>query len=424
MAELPVGIGDLSVYIPSPQISLESIAERRIAADPEFERRLRRAISVTGQQSIRFPDVWEDNVTLSATGARRLLDRLSAQEIAGIRYLAVGTETAVDHSKPIAAYVEGALERSGLSIPHSLSTFQVQHACAGGTISMLSVSALLRVAARTSERGVVICSDIARYDAPSTAEITQGAGSVSMLIEPNPRLIELDLATQGYSSSDVDDFFRPLGSITAKVKGRYSVECYHTALAEAFADHCQRLGAQPAEELEQTDLFVFHVPFANMAVTAAHSLLSAHLDLSPDGMDNFLRERGFQESLEASKRIGNIYSGSAYLAMAFLLKEREQVFGDDLAGKRILIGSYGSGNTMAVVSGTIAAGGPATIRSWNLDEVWETEQEASFEDYEAWLSRPSDPDSLNAQLKGKPVPQGHFGLQQIREDGYREYAWS
>ncbi len=424
MAELPVGIADLSVYIPSPQISLKTIAERRIAQDPEFERRLRRAISVTGQESIRFPDVWEDNVTLSATGARRLLDRLSPQEIAGIRYLAVGTETAVDHSKPISAYVEGALERSGLSIPHSLSTFQVQHACAGGTISMLSVSALLRVAARTNERGVVICSDIARYDAPSTAEITQGAGSVSMLIEPNPRLIELDLATQGYSSSDVDDFFRPLGSITAKVKGRYSVECYHNALAEAFADHCSRLGAKPADVLHETDLFVFHVPFANMAVTAAHSLLSTHLDLNPEGMDAFLQERGFQQSLEASKRIGNIYSGSAYLAMAFLLKERQEHFGDELAGKRILIGSYGSGNTMAVVSGRIAPQGPETIRSWNLDEIWDSEEAASFEEYEAWLARPSEPEALNAQLAGRTVPAGHFGLQQIREDGYREYGWS
>ncbi|TVR07026.1 MAG: hydroxymethylglutaryl-CoA synthase, partial [Spirochaetaceae bacterium] len=219
MKHTPVGISDLTLYVPNPVMELDSLIERRIAEEPKLERRLLRAIETTGQKSMRYPELWQDNATLSAQAAHTLLSRANRDSVSGLRYLAVGTETSVDHSKPIAAYVEGMLQGAGVPVPEQISTFQVQHACAGGTISMLSVGALLQVSGRSGESGVVICSDIARYDAPSTAEITQGAGAVAMLIETNPALIELDLQTQGYASRDVDDFFRPIGSVTAKVKG-------------------------------------------------------------------------------------------------------------------------------------------------------------------------------------------------------------
>ncbi|MFW5806085.1 MAG: hydroxymethylglutaryl-CoA synthase, partial [Spirochaetota bacterium] len=182
-------MSDLFAYVPRPRISLEKLVEYRVQSVPKLERRLRRALETTGQQAVRYPQIYEDNVTLSAEAAAGILRARGSGE--GLRYLTVGTETPVDHSKPVAAYVEGVLQNAGMDVPETISTFQVQHACAGGTISMLSVAALLAVAGRDSESGIVISSDIARYDAPSTAEVTQGAGAVGMLVERNPRLLSL-----------------------------------------------------------------------------------------------------------------------------------------------------------------------------------------------------------------------------------------
>ena len=201
-----VGISDLGIYVPEPLMDLEQLFKRRVRENPALERRLRRAIDSTGQKSIRFPQPWEDSATIAAQSAYDLLSR-NPDMIPRLRYVATGTETSVDQSKPIAAYVEGMLQRSGLNVPETLMTFQAQHACAGGTIAMLSIAGMLAAAGDRGESGLVISSDIARYDVPSTAEITHGAGAISVLVENNPRLLEFDLDTQGYCSRDVDDFF-------------------------------------------------------------------------------------------------------------------------------------------------------------------------------------------------------------------------
>jgi hydroxymethylglutaryl-CoA synthase len=340
-----------------------------------------------------------------------------------VRYLAVGTETAVDHSKPISAYVQGMMQQSDVSIPDNMSTFQVQHACAGGTIALLSVSALLRTAARDNEQGLVICSDVARYEAPSTAEITQGAGAVGMLVETDPKLLEVDIATQGYASQDVDDFFRPLGSTIAKVKGGYSVQCYNEALEAAFMDHATRMGTDPKELLLSTDLFVLHVPFYRMAITAMHKLINRYTDYDGDTIDAFLNERGFDASLQPTRNIGNIYSGSAYMALYFLLKQQYEKLGDKIVGKRLLLGSYGSGNTMVVFSARVAEGAPEVIRQWDMDAVVRGRREADFATYEQFLEAPLAREEYAKRIESAAVPAETFYLQGIREDGYREYVF-
>ena len=423
MMSRQVGLSDIALYIPPLKIELDRLVAERVKQRPDLERRLRRAVTVTGQESFRFPESWQDNTTLAAQSSYRLVDQNPEEDLSRVRYLAVGTETAVDHSKPVAAFVEGMLQRSGAPIPESISTFQVQHACAGGTIALLSVSALLTASGRADESGIVVCSDIARYDAPSTAEVTQGAGAVSMLVSSNPRLLELDLATQGYFSRDVDDFFRPLGSTTAKVKGSYSVQCYNEALESAFLDHCSRRNQSPEEVLQTTDMFAFHVPFHNMAMMALQKLVNKYLGLTGDAAEEFLDARGFSESLSAAKRIGNIYSGSAYLALAFLLDERYKTLGNDIRGKNVVVASYGSGNTMTVLGGTVAQDAPNVISRWDLDAVWRNERSADFAEYLEWLTSPLERDAYNAILKNGNIPQGSFYLEAIRDDGYREYAW-
>ncbi len=422
MEEQTVGLSDLEIYVPSPRLGLDALLSYRSGQDPGIERRLRRAIEKTGQEAIRFPAPWEDSATLAAQSSYALLRR-NTRSTRGLRYIGTGTETTVDQSKPLAAYLEGMLQHAGVSIPETIMTFQSQHACAGGTIAMLSIAAMLAMSPR-DESGLVVSTDIARYDAPSTAEITQGAGAVSLLVEKKPRLLEIDLETQGFCSRDVDDFFRPNGSTTAKVKGAYSMQCYNEALDVAFEDYCNRRGRTPQEILHATDMFVFHVPFRMMALSALHRLVSNHTGMHGDELNAFVNERGFEQSLDPNARVGNLYTASTFFALAFLLHERYQKFGNDIVGKSLLMISYGSGNTMLIVSATVAPGAPEVIESWDLNAVFRDERDATIDEYETWLAAPHEAERLKEILSGTNVPAGRFHLSSIREDGYREYGFA
>ena len=127
-----VGIGDIELYVPSPLIDLKRIVERRVEEDRRLARHLDRACRVTGQRAIRFPGPGEDAATLAASAALPLFEagRLDA---GAVRHLGVGTESGLDHSKPLSAYAQGMLRDSGVPLPSALSSFQTQHACAGGT---------------------------------------------------------------------------------------------------------------------------------------------------------------------------------------------------------------------------------------------------------------------------------------------------
>ena len=419
----PIGLNDISVYVPRNSLNLEVLRRIRVEQDPGLEKHLQRALATTGQRAMRFPGPTEDTVTLAAEALKRLLSSSAARPLDGLRFLTLGTETSVDMSKSGSSYVLGLLQKSGYSLPSNLSSFQVQHACAGGTLALLTTAGFLQAAGREDDSSIVLTSDIARYKAPSTAEVTQGAGATGLWLTRHPDLLELDLATTGFASHDVDDFFRPLGSTIAKVKGGYSLACYNEALSEAFEDHCARAGVSPGDELESIDLFCLHVPYALMPISAMDKLLAKHLGLDAAGARSFLEKRGFFQALEATAEIGNLYTGSLWLNLAFSLEERLQTLGPEMAGKRVLMASYGSGNTMAVFTGKIAALAPAVIGRWNLEGLLRDKKEPPFEAYEYWLDTHRTFENYPAILERYPPQAGHFALTGLREDGYREYSF-
>lgn len=417
-----IGISDINLYVPRPELDLDLLIDERIRWNPRLARHLDRARKVTGQKAIRYPDLWEDTSTLAASAAYGLLER-NRSRLSSLRYLSVGTETGVDHSKPVSAYVEGMLQKSGLDVPSSLTNFQVQHACAGGTLALMSVGAMLSLSP-LQDSGLVICSDIARYKTESTAEVTQGAGAAALLVEKKPRLLELDLSTQGYSSRDVDDFFRPLGSKFAQVQGRYSMECYLDNLEQAFLDHCRRRDVEPAQLLTSTDYFVLHAPFRNMPEQALQKLLQQHLGLVNGQTEAFMRAHSLSSGIDPVAEIGNTYSASMYIALAFLLYERYRFLGEDIVGKTFLLASYGSGNTMIVLSGRVAADAPAVIENWDLPVLLDAGQSSSMKEYLRWSSGPYEGNEYNSLLRNSTIPAKSFYLSGIREDGYREYEFN
>lgn len=422
-AALP-GISDIAVYLPRFSIDIASIVAARVAEDAAGGEKYLRAQESTGQKSMRFPESWEDSATMAAEAARALFDANPGMA-QSLRYLMVGTETGLDHSKPLSAWVQGMLDRIGHELAGNLLSAQTQHACAGGSVALFSVAAQLALAGRAHENGLVICSDVARYPRGSTAELTQGAGAVALLVQPEARLVGLDLTTCGFASRDVDDFFRPLGSEAAYVKGAYSIRCYREAFEEAFLDHAARRSASPKEVLEGTDIFVLHAPYYRLPVDSLRWLVSRQLACDSAKSVAFIQEKGYEDSVSAAAVAGNLYTGSLYLALFRALKGAHTRFGKDIGGKRILLASYGSGNTMAVFSGVVAEGAYNVISRWKTRNHESSFANASLEMYEEWMRResPGIPLDKNAHPSDERLPrEGAFYLRNIREDGYREYG--
>ncbi|MGO9310442.1 MAG: hydroxymethylglutaryl-CoA synthase family protein [Spirochaetia bacterium] len=418
------GISDIGLYVPPPSIDLETLVKRRVHLNPRLDRHLERACRVTGQKAIRFPEIWEDSATMAASAIRMLFRQNPGIDVKTVRHLAVGTETGVDHSKPVSAYAQGMLQRAGIDLPSSLSSFQVQHACAGGTMALLSVAGMLAAGGRPADSGIVVSTDVARYETESTAEITQGAGAVALFVQRSPRLLELDLASAGYFSADVDDFFRPLGSITARVNGSYSMRCYEESLQAAFLDFCSRAGMRPEHALLDTDYFVLHTPFRNMPESAMVKLFEKVLGYDAQRARGVLAEKSFASGIDPLAWIGNLYAGSLTASLAFLLEERYRALGSRIAGRKILLASYGSGNTMVVLQARVAPQAGEVISRWRLDDVFRSARATSFEEYEAWAAGPVQPELHARLMENAVVPPETFLLSGIRKDGYREYEFS
>ena len=418
---MDVGIGDIAVYVPPLRMGLERLQERHRGVDTALADRFDRAIAHTGQRAIRFPSSWEDAATMAAQAALSLLTRFGGKDLHRLRYLIVGTETALDLAKPIAAYVVGMLRRAGLPVPAALSAFQTQHACASGTVALLGVGALLAVAAQPGECGLVICTDVARYEAGTTAEVTQGAGAVAMLAEPGPQLLEIDIATAGYATDDVDDFFRPVGASTPQVKGRRSIECYKQGLAGALGDHCARLGSTPREVLTNVDIIAMHAPYHDLPGEALRELLARHLGLGERASSDYLQERSFAASVAPSQAVGNLYSGSLFLGLASALQEHYRRHGDRIVGKRTLLFSYGSGSTAVAFGGRVTAHAPEVLASWDLERHLNHSTEAPLAEYDRWMMNGTVGEQIDKPVAAATDPTQRFYLDHVRDDGYRIY---
>ncbi|MCF7972759.1 MAG: hypothetical protein K9N55_02980 [Phycisphaerae bacterium] len=412
-----VGISDIGVYIADRGLPVDDLIEGRSQGDMTLQQRLHKANQISGQQFVRFPQPWEDSVTMAAEAARLVLKRNEDRAQGPIRLLSVGTETSVDHAKPVAAYVQGLLKAGGMDLGTSLSTLQLQHACAGSTMGLLHCAGTLRVGGRPGERALVLSTDISRYATASSAELTQGAGAVSVLVEHNPRLLDIDLASVGQYSTDADDFFRPLGQSAAQVRGGHSIKCYRKAFAAAFQDHCDRRHENEKDVIRNTDFFVLHTPFRNMPEMAFEWFLHQH-GLGGNGDGLFTRNEGFclRAATDEVAFSGNLYNGSLYFVLAHLLQNLFHKLGHAMVGKRIILGSYGSGATMIVLSATIAPNAVDVVSQWALPNQASAITRENYETFQQWADT-YDKD----RCQGKPASSNQFYLKEIRSDGYRLY---
>jgi len=336
-------------------------------------------------------DPGEDTVALAATAVRRLIDG-NQIDPASIGMLAVGTETGVDHSKPVASFVQGAVE-----LPRQMRVFDVQHACYGGTAALMAAIEWIASGVAGGKSAIIVCSDIARYGVKTAGEPTQGAGAVALLVSARPELFAIDLGLNGTSSAPVFDFWRPLGRREAVVDGHYSIDCYLEALSGSYRDW---RGKAEAKEIarrgvsalpsEQLAAIGYHVPFCKMAKKAHARLRRCDLDDVLGAFDEAREERegatSFERqvapSLTLCARVGNIYTGSLYLGFAGMLHAGAA----ELAGKRIGLFSYGSGCASEFFSGVVGRNAAERIQRARLDEVIDSRERVTVDEYERLMA--------------------------------------
>lgn len=411
--KIRVGIDAMAVAVPRRYIDIEDLARARGIEPAKYTQGL-------GAREMAVAEPGEDTVALAAEAAHRVLAAAKVDP-ASLGMLVVGTETGVDHSKPVASFVQGLLE-----LPRTMRVFDTQHACYGGTAGLMAALDWIASGAAGNKSALVICSDIARYGIRTAGEPTQGAGAVAMIISKNPALLELDHGISGVSSSHVHDFWRPLGMREAQVDGHYSVQCYLDALSGAYRDWKHK--AVDKELVRADDLvseklarICYHVPFCKMARKAHVQVRRCDLDDTRSPWDAAIEDEraalSFKDqvepSLTACSRIGNIYTGSLYLSLAGLLESQAAA----LANKRIGLFSYGSGCTSEFFSGVVGAQAADRMKAAPLAEVLAGRERITIDEYERIMGASAP---LDAASPGRPGTFRFTGVDAHR----RQYARS
>jgi hydroxymethylglutaryl-CoA synthase len=365
-----IGIDAIAFSVPESYIEASDLAAARGVAPEKY-------IKGLGVSRIAIAGPHEDPVTLATNAARRLL-RLAGRDPSEIGMCVVGTETAVDHSKPIASYLHGLL-----GLPSQCRVFETKHACFGATAALLGATEWIASGAARGRCALVIATDIARYELGTAGEPTQGAGAVAMLISENPRLLELDVGQTGSYARNVHDFWRPLHRKDALVDGHFSVECYLDALEGAYSDWKASAADAAPGELARS---CYHVPYGKMASKAHRRRLAVEGVSQEDADTRFAKE--VAPSLTFSAQIGNVYTASLYLSVASLLAAEAS----QLEGERVGLYSYGSGCGAEFFAARVAAGAGAFAGHLDLAEPLADRRRLTVEEYEELRHADADAD--------------------------------
>ena len=440
-----VGIDGLAVYVPGLYLPLEGEFARSRGIDPG------KLIKGIGIERMAVPDAHEDAATMAAMSLL-LLMRRSRLQPDRIGKIYVGTESSADEAKAMGTYVIGMLEQVyGQGSFRECGTVEMKAACIATTLALECQSYWL--AGKDEDKvGVVIASDVAKYPLASPGEYTQGAGSVSLLLKKNPRLLSLE-QVYGHFTRDENDFFRPMGCTTAVVNGKHSNQCYLDAVTGAFDSFAARAARKgviaPRPDQCVTDFLdhiLFHIPYPRMVEYASAAVFrhdwkrcqrnrrveeeigpepgegdakdaAAFQAAEADYARRFARSSQFlgafaakvRDTATLSRQIGNIYTGSIYLGLASLLElDRLQV------GQRLGFGAYGSGCSALFFSGRVGQQAE-DLPGLGLMERLEERREITLADYEM----------LHEGRKEKSVvePKQEFVLAGIDSQGYRHYKF-
>jgi hydroxymethylglutaryl-CoA synthase len=403
---MKVGIDSIAFDIPKIHLPIKTLAENR-NIEPD------KLIKGLGLHKMSFPDAYQDVVTFAANAVYKLIkqEELNPKDIARIY---VGTESAIDSSKPIASYITQLLEQQlGEGTFRYCDTLDMTFACIGAVDALQTTLDFIRL--NPTKKAIVVATDCAKYDLNSTGEYTQGAGAIAMLITENPRVLAFSKEV-GISAQGVFDFFKPrrylskneilnttenpewFGILEEEIAfykeqpvfdGQYSNQCYINRISEAYA-HFKECSNQSGPLYQNWENVLMHLPYCFQARRTFVEIyaLENNLSNSPEELKilaksseyiNFVTKTIFPSEI-ASGQVGNMYTGSIFLGMLSTLCFH-YLNDSDLNHKKMGFIAYGSGSKSKVFEAEVASQWKSVIAKTQLFETLETSTEIDFGTY-------------------------------------------
>ncbi|MEU3260646.1 hydroxymethylglutaryl-CoA synthase family protein [Streptomyces albidoflavus] len=317
------------------------------------------------RRSIGLP--YEDPITNAVNAARPIVDALAPEDRARIEILVTSTESGVDYSKSVSSYVH---EYLGLS--RNCRMLEVKQACFGATAAVQTAVGYLASGISPGAKALVIATDVAVVDEQAEySEPAAGHGAAAVLLSDDPRIMTMDLGAFGNYSYETLDSARPSPRFDIADVDR-SLFAYLDCLTNSYADYTGRV--EGSDLVTTFDHLVMHTPFAGLVKAGHRKLMRGQGRPATELQEDF--ERRVAPSLRYPALVGNLCSGSVYLALASLLDS-----GAVTAPGRVGIFSYGSGCSSEFFSGVVDAESAATVSAMNVTAHLENRADISFAEY-------------------------------------------
>ena len=333
---MQIGIDQIGFYTPNKYVDMVDLAHARNEDPNKF-------LIGIGQNKMSVADQTQDAVSMGINATLRYLDQIAREKVG---LLIVGTESSVDQSKSASLFIKSALE-----LPANVRTFEVKEACFGMTAGIMIARDYVRLHPHHS--AIVIGSDIARYGVNTGGEVTQGAGSISMLIKSDPQILTINKGHSSYSE-DINDFWRPNDSAVAVVDGKYSKNVYLDFFKQTFTAYRKQTGIKTSD----FTALLYHLPFVKMGFKANEWAITAQDEKTKKHLTE-----NFTAAARYGKEVGNIYTASLYLSLLSLLENAKLP-----ANAKIGLFSYGSGAMGEFYSGQIIEGYEKNLHA-NADQT-------------------------------------------------------
>jgi hydroxymethylglutaryl-CoA synthase len=338
-----------------------------------------------GQLGLAFVNDREDVYSMALTAVDSFM-RQRGLSYADIGRLEVGSETIVDHSKSIKSVLMQLFVSSGNSDVEGVDSI---NACYAGTHALFNSLDWIESSSFDGRYALVVAADIAEY-AAGPARPTGGAAVVVLLLGPNAPL-PVDRGCRSSHMEHCWDFYKPnMQSPYPLVDGHHSNLCYLRALDRCYSKFMHKWQQRQHSGIslhDGIDRIVFHAPYNKLtqkafarlywndyqlALTAADantekvharyptlapfsslSVAESYTDISLEKALLALSKPTYDSMVRPStllpQQVGNMYTASLYAGLISLV----YTAGRELAGKRILCFSYGSGLAASVFSITV-----------------------------------------------------------------------
>ncbi len=410
---MDIGIESINAYVGRAAVEVRDLFVHRDLAMSRFDNLMME------QKSVNLP--CEDATSNAVNAARPLVDALTPDERNTIELVVIGTESGVDFGKPLSTYVHHHL---GLS--NRCRSFEVKHACYGGTAALQCAAAIVGASPVPGARALVIAADAPSVAARGTYwEPSEGAGAVAMLVSADPRVLALDPGASGFHTYEVMDTARPSVEHDL-VDSDLSLLAYLSCLENSFADYRSRVAG--ADLMTTFDHLALHTPFAGMVKGAHRTLVRRLHRLSAAEIEADFAAR-VAPSLDYPKRVGNLFSAALYLALCSVIETARF----DVA-RRVGLFSYGSGCASEFYSGVMPPTASDARHAPTTGAALDARRTLTVEEYEH-LSAMGDQrgfgvrDAVFDPADYEPVYGDRFAgegllvLDRI-EDYHREYRWT